>query len=49
MGLKNLKTIRDNKKIKIYKCDILNKSRFVSLSRNINIIIHLAAVSDIVP
>ena len=46
---KNLKTIRDNKKIKIYKCDILNKSRFVSLSRNINIIIHLAAVSDIVP
>tara|TARA_A100001011_G_C14317957_1_gene848888 strand:- start:1284 stop:2276 length:993 start_codon:yes stop_codon:yes gene_type:complete len=46
---KNLKKVLKNKKIQIFKRDINNIKSIQKLFKNINSVIHLAALSDIVP
>tara|TARA_X000000950_G_scaffold288965_1_gene408750 strand:+ start:16123 stop:17112 length:990 start_codon:yes stop_codon:yes gene_type:complete len=48
-SLKNVNILKNKKKIQIVKCDILNKKKLFSYFKNIDIVIHLAAMSDIVP
>ncbi len=48
-NLKNIKSFKNNKKIQVHKCDILNKNKISKLFKKINVVIHLAAMSDIVP
>tara|TARA_B100000989_G_scaffold191598_1_gene144357 strand:- start:55788 stop:56780 length:993 start_codon:yes stop_codon:yes gene_type:complete len=46
---KNLKLSLKNKKVKLYKKDIKNKKKIFNLFKNIDVVFHLAAQSDIVP
>ena len=46
---KNLKLSLKNKKVKLYKKDIKNKEKIFNLFKNIDVVFHLAAQSDIVP
>ena len=46
---KNIKTFQYNKKIKIIKKDILKLKKNDPIFKNINCVIHLAAIADIVP
>jgi UDP-glucose 4-epimerase len=46
---KNLSTIINSKKIKLFKCDIRNLNSIVPKFKNIDCVVHLAALSDIVP
>jgi UDP-glucose 4-epimerase len=46
---KNLKEAIKSKKIKIFRCNILNKKKIFPLFKNIDSVVHLAALSDIVP
>ena len=46
---KNLKEVIKSKKIKIFRCNILNKKKIFPLFKNIDSVVHLAALSDIVP
>ena len=46
---KNLKLSLKKKKIKLYKKDIKNKEKIFNLFKNIDVVFHLAAQSDIVP
>jgi UDP-glucose 4-epimerase len=48
-SLKNLKNIKLSKKIVIKKTDILNKKKLEKFFSKIDIVIHLAAISDVVP
>lgn len=48
-SIKNLKNIIKNKKIKFVKQDIKNTKKIIKFFKNINCVIHLAALSDIVP
>ena len=48
-SLKNLKKVIKSKKIKFYKRDIRNFNSIYKLFKNIDKVIHLAALSDIVP
>ena len=49
-SLENIKSIKNNKKLKIKKVDIRNKDKlFSAFENNIDAVIHLAAQSDIVP
>jgi UDP-glucose 4-epimerase len=49
-ALKNLKNIINKSKIKILKCDLLNKKKFFKIfPKNIEAVFHLAALSDVVP
>ena len=46
---RNLNLSLKNKKVSLFKRDIRNKSSILNLFKNINIVFHLAAQSDIVP
>ncbi len=46
---KNLSNIINSKKIKLFKCDIRNLNTIISKFKNIDCVVHLAALSDIVP
>jgi UDP-glucose 4-epimerase len=46
---KNLKNILSSKKVKFYKCDIRNYNSILPKFKNIDCVVHLAALSDIVP
>ena len=48
-SLKNLKEIKNNKKLIIKKIDIRNYKKLSKLFTNFDHIVHLAALSDIVP
>ena len=48
-SIKNFKKIIKNKKFFFKKVDIQNKKYFTNLFKKIDIVIHLAAISDIVP
>lgn len=46
---KNLSSVANSKKIKLFKCDIRNINSIKSKFKNIDCVVHLAALSDIVP
>ena len=46
---KNLKTALKSKKVSLYKLDIRNYKKILKHFRKTNVVIHLAAMSDIVP
>ena len=48
-GSKNLNLIIKNSKIKLIKADINNKKSILPYFKNISCVVHLAALSDIVP
>lgn len=48
-NLKNIKSILKSKKFKFVKCDINNKRKLEKIFGNHDVVIHLAALSDIVP
>ena len=48
-SVKNLKSIIKNKNLILVKENILNKKKIKKYFKNINKVIHLAALSDIVP
>ena len=48
-SLKNLSNVRHSKKISIYKVDIRNYFKFSKVFKKCDAVIHLAALSDIVP
>ena len=48
-NVKNVKSILYSKKFKFVKCDINKKKNLEKIFRNHDIVIHLAALSDIVP
>ncbi len=46
---KNLSAVSNSKKIKLFKCDIRNLNSINPKFKNIDCVVHLAALSDIVP
>jgi UDP-glucose 4-epimerase len=46
---KNLKNVLKSKKIILFKYDIRNKKKILPLFKGVDVVIHLAALSDIVP
>ncbi len=48
-SLKNIKHVIKNKKIKFYKADINNFKKIQKYFKKVDVVVHLAAMSDIVP